>query len=145
MKKTGEGLSAGRAFVGREDLLSAFDEALAGVPRDAPRVLAFHGIGGIGKSRLIRRLRGEGGDPAQIPAGVAHAKINFQDPENRLPTKALERARAQLHGQGVPFTTFDIAFAVWWKLANPSIDRQGRQRVVGEAGPGGAGAHRGVD
>ena len=111
-----------RSFVGREDLLLAFDEALAGVPADEPRVLAFHGIGGIGKSRLIRRLRGDGDDPRRIPDGVVDAKIDFQEAENRLPGKALERARAQLHSQGVHFPTFDIAFAVWWKLANPNLD-----------------------
>lgn len=117
----GKSPSVVREFAGREDLLSAFDEALQLVTLDSPRVLAFYGIGGIGKSRLIRRLRGDQPDPSQLPRGAVQARIDFKDASNRLPVKALERARAQLHRQGVEFPTFDIAFAVWWRLANPAL------------------------
>ncbi|CAM5649875.1 hypothetical protein SAVIM338S_06494 [Streptomyces avidinii] len=53
----GERLSTARvrAFIGRDDQLARFGEALAGDPQ-APFVFYVYGPGGIGKSTLLRRL-----------------------------------------------------------------------------------------
>src|SRR4051794_41491590 len=73
-----------RTFVGRDDELSRFGEALSG--RSARRVFLVHGVGGIGKSTLLGEFRtralaagrpavlldGPGGDPSPGagPAGL---------------------------------------------------------------------------
>ena len=52
--------SEAELFTDREEFIDAFDEAIAGLRPEAPRVLVFHGTSGIGKSgiknELIRRL-----------------------------------------------------------------------------------------
>lgn len=118
--------SAGRQFTDRETFLAAFDHALDALTPDAHRVLVYYGVGGIGKSRLIRRLRERllgtaDRDPSPPRPDVVHTVVDFQESENRRAAKALERARARLHAQGVRFPTFDVAFAIYWKLANPSL------------------------
>ena len=110
-------------FAGRTDALRAFEDALVALGPDQPQVLVYHGVGGIGKSRLVRRLRRRGLDESErhfLPEDMPHAKVDFQYPENQFRNKALESVRAQLNGQGIRFPTFDIAFAAWWKLVHPS-------------------------
>ncbi len=57
MGSVGERLSSarGRAFIGREEELDCFAQALTGDPH-APLVFYAYGPGGIGKSTLVRRL-----------------------------------------------------------------------------------------
>lgn len=57
MVSMGERLSTARvrAFIGRDEQLARFGEALAGDPQ-APFAFYVHGPGGIGKSTLLRRL-----------------------------------------------------------------------------------------
>ncbi|MEM8560053.1 MAG: tetratricopeptide repeat protein [Bacteroidota bacterium] len=112
----------GRKFVGREALITGFETALDTLTPDRHSVLMFYGVGGIGKSALIRELRRRLREerPASLPPAV-HARVDFTDPESRLPTTALVRARSDLHRQGVPFLSFDIAFAHYWSLAYPHL------------------------
>ncbi|MEM9998488.1 MAG: tetratricopeptide repeat protein [Bacteroidota bacterium] len=113
---------AARQFTDREEFKAVFDAALDSVTPDRHSVLMFYGVGGIGKSALIRELRRRLREerPADRPSAV-HARVDFTDPESRLPTTALVRARSDLHRQGVPFLSFDIAFAHYWSLAYPHL------------------------
>ncbi|MEL6614075.1 MAG: hypothetical protein AAFQ53_18415, partial [Bacteroidota bacterium] len=113
---------AARQFTDREEFKAVFDAVLDSVTPDRHSVLMFYGVGGIGKSALIRELRRRLREerPADRPPAV-HARVDFTDPENRLPTTALVRARSDLHRQGVPFLSFDIAFAHYWSLAYPHL------------------------
>ncbi|MEO0742526.1 MAG: tetratricopeptide repeat protein [Bacteroidota bacterium] len=113
---------AARQFTDRDEFKAVFDTALDSVTPDRHSVLMFYGVGGIGKSGLIRELRRRLSEerPADRPPAV-HARVDFTDPENRLPTTALVRARSDLHRQGVPFLSFDIAFAHYWSLAYPHL------------------------
>lgn len=118
--------SASRQFTDREPFLTTFDNALEGLTPGRWSVTNFHGVGGIGKTELIRklqnRLRGVPPDQDHARPEVAHVLINFQEASNRHQARALESARARLHdGFGVSFPTFDVAFAIYWKLANPSL------------------------
>ena len=130
-KRLGEPEPATRQFTDREGFLAAFDYALDAVTPDRYRVLAFYGVGGIGKTSLIRELRRR---LREDRPAVAHARLDLRDGENRLPASALLRLRAALHDRhGIPFPTFDVAFAVYWKLANPHLPlAKSELRFLGE-------------
>ncbi|KQC34870.1 ATP-binding protein [Frankia sp. ACN1ag] len=110
-----------REFVDREPLLRAFEEEIGRV-RDAlagrassPRVLNVTGVGGIGKSRLLRELR------VRAPEGWRTASLDLQVPAMRQQEDALAVLRAELGGQGVRFDRFDLAYAVLWQRIHPHL------------------------
>jgi tetratricopeptide (TPR) repeat protein len=107
-------LSGERRFVDRVEALAAFRSELAAVG-DRPRVLNYSGVGGIGKSRLLRELRG---DLAQGPSRTA--LLDLQVPALRQHEDALPVLRRAFGQQGVRFDRFDIAFAVLWQRFHPN-------------------------
>ncbi len=108
-----------RPFTDREEFLAAFEGARRGIARDQHGVLVYYGVGGIGKTSLLHELRRWLRDGAP---DVAQARLDLRDGEARIPASALVRLRGALRdGWGVPFPTFDIAFATYWKLANPHL------------------------
>ncbi|HEX2095280.1 MAG TPA: tetratricopeptide repeat protein [Longimicrobiaceae bacterium] len=110
---------ASRPFTDRDEFIAAFDAARRGIPRDRHHVLVYYGVGGIGKTALLQELRRRLREDAPW---VAHAGLDLRDASARLPAAALVRLRAALRdGYGVPFPTFDIAFAAYWRLANPHL------------------------
>ncbi|MEO1478532.1 MAG: hypothetical protein AAFV01_08145 [Bacteroidota bacterium] len=95
---------AARQFTDRDEFKAVFDTALDSVTPDRHSVLMFYGVGGIGKSALIRELRRRLREerPADRPPAV-HARVEFTDPESRLPTTALVRAlRGVVSGSTYP-------------------------------------------
>lgn len=104
-------------FVGRSGPRALFDATWASVNPQGTAVIVFHGIGGIGKTRLLREL------DASLASGGAHparATIDFADRTNHTAAKSLERARVQYaRSANVSFPSFDIAFSIYWALANP--------------------------
>ncbi|SNQ47866.1 conserved hypothetical protein [Frankia canadensis] len=110
-----------RQFVDREPLLRAFQEEIGlvqaaltdGAP--FPRVLNVTGVGGIGKSRLLRELR------VRAPEGWRTASLDLQVPAMRQQEDALAVLRADLGGQGVRFDRFDLAYAVLWQRIHPHL------------------------
>jgi len=108
-----------RQFTDRADVLAAFEAALAGTASERHYVLSYYGVGGIGKTSLLREIRRR---LREEHPSVAHAQLDLRDGTSRLPATALMRLRTLLRdGHGVPFPTFDIAFAVHWRLANPHL------------------------
>lgn len=106
-------------FTGRAGPQAVADEAWASLTPQDPRVLVFHGIGGIGKSRLLRELRATFAD---AHPDAPHGLLDFADRDVHTPAKALERLRIRYHdGFGVRFPSFDVAFAIYWCLANPGV------------------------
>ncbi|HEX5348956.1 MAG TPA: AAA family ATPase [Pseudonocardiaceae bacterium] len=85
-----------RRFVNRESVLAAFAEELSRVA-DQPRVLNVVGVGGIGKSRLVRELRNraaasQGCRTAVLDLQVAAAGKCVGRPADRVrPTAGLLR------------------------------------------------------
>lgn len=122
MPRTNRALGIGpghlsRPFIGRDEAIGAFSTALARTAADRCSVLNFYGIGGIGKTRLIkeirRRLREE-------QPSVAHAQLDMRIGAHRHPATALMGLRTVLHDDfGMRFPTFEIAFAAYWKLVHP--------------------------
>jgi len=125
---------SGRAFVGRQDLLRLFRDTLHEHQQEVktaqeikneikPRVLNFWGVSGIGKSELLAQLRKE----AQAPPyhATVFAGVEFQAgtrTETDLALRAIRREAKQKYR--VDFPTFDIAFAIYWKVAKPDITLQ---------------------
>jgi tetratricopeptide (TPR) repeat protein len=108
-----------RPFAGRQDLLNTFSTALARPLDGSARVIAFHGVGGIGKTRLLEEMWRQ---LLEDSSTRAYGWLDFRDPENRRPTTALARLRGAFRRAfDVSFPSFDIAFAIHWALAYPHI------------------------
>ncbi len=111
---------AARQFTDRESFLAAFKVALAekvSNPKEQ-RVFVLYGIGGIGKTRLRKELmQGLAAAQPELPMAV----LDFAEPSLREPDAALASLRQSLGREhGVDFRRFDIAYAVYWKLARPT-------------------------
>jgi tetratricopeptide (TPR) repeat protein len=103
-----------RKFVDREHILAAYAEELRDAG-DGLQVLNVVGIGGIGKSRLLRELR----DRAR--ATHRTATLDLQIPAMRQQEDALSVLRVELGRQGVKFDRFDIGYAVFWQRLHPHL------------------------
>lgn len=103
-----------RRFVDREAIRLAFAEELQRMG-SGPRVFNVVGVGGIGKSRLLRELQ-DG-----CPDGVRTAVLDLQIPALRQQEDALAVMRVALGRQGVRFDRFDIAYAVLWQRLHPHL------------------------
>ncbi len=93
-----EDLLAIRNFTDREEAIAAFNRHLNAAEGAALPVLHFYGVGGIGKSLLLRKLRDE------LPPGLPHARVDFEFAGMRDELRALTLLRVNL-GQ-----EFDLAF-----------------------------------
>lgn len=103
-----------RPFVNREQVLSDFAAELTRVGA-GPRVFNVTGVGGIGKSRLLRELE----DRAR--SQFRTAIIDLQVPALRRQDDALAVLRGQLGRKHVDFDRFDIAYAVLWQRLHPHL------------------------
>ena len=103
-----------RPFVNREQVLSDFAAELTRIGT-GPRVFNVTGVGGIGKSRLLRELE----DRAR--PRFRTAVIDLQVPALRRQDDALAVLRGQLGKQHVDFDRFDIAYAVLWQRLHPHL------------------------
>ncbi len=113
--------------MGRNDLIDIFRknlreqwkavESTDGKPQ--PRVLNIWGVSGIGKTELVRQLRGAAEEEfhASVFAGVEFQPGGVTEVDIAL--RAIRReARDKYH---VDFPTFDIAYAIYWKVARPDF------------------------
>ena len=103
-----------RPFVNREQVLADFADELTRIG-NGPRVFNVTGVGGIGKSRLLRELQDRAAPQFRT------ATIDLQVPALRRQDDALAVLRAQLGSQGVGFDRFDIAYAVLWQRLHPHL------------------------
>jgi tetratricopeptide (TPR) repeat protein len=93
-------------FTDREDQQELFHRLLNSAVE--PPVLVFYGVGGTGKSWLLKKLRG------QIPPDIPNAILDFDRPSGGRryvldPAAAFYQIRQQL---GKPTPRFDLAFGV---------------------------------
>jgi aminoglycoside phosphotransferase (APT) family kinase protein/tetratricopeptide (TPR) repeat protein len=103
-----------RRFVDREPVLDAFTEELSRLG-SGPRVFNVVGVGGIGKSRLLRELTD------RAAGRYRTATVDLQVPAMRQQEDALAVLRGELGTQGVHFDRFDIAYAVLWQRLHPQL------------------------
>jgi tetratricopeptide (TPR) repeat protein len=103
-----------RRFVDREPVLAAFAGELRQVG-SRPRVLNLVGVGGIGKSRLLRELAERTGKDTRSVI------LDLQVPVLRQQEDALAVLRMELGRQGAEFDRFDIAYTVLWQRLHPQL------------------------
>ena len=103
-----------RPFVDREHVLADFNAELARIG-SGPRVFNVTGVGGIGKSRLLRELKD------RTSPRFRTATIDLQVQALRHQDDALAVLRQQLGSQGAGFDRFDIAYAVLWQRLHPHL------------------------
>ncbi len=95
----------------------------------ARNVLVFHGVGGIGKTTLSRRLEewasgaladpGEWGIPP-LTRVAASARIDLHGAQGNFNPAAAVVALRRALGQVKPrWPAFDLAFGAWWTAAHP--------------------------
>lgn len=124
---------AKRVFAGRQKAQEVFASEIRITDfKDRYRVLMWYGLGGEGKSSLLRtfvRLGEEfnaGQKAHKKHPGVALAKIDFDDDRLKRIDAALYSIRLQLAQQsGFSFNTFDAAFLSYYKKTRPGMNVQG--------------------
>lgn len=95
----------------------------------ARNVLVFHGVGGVGKTTLSRRLQdwvsgtlpssGEWGPRPLIPVS-ATARIDLHGAQGNFnPAAAVVALRRALGAIKPRWPAFDLAFGAWWAAAHP--------------------------
>lgn len=116
-------------FVDRKPFIEAFDNAVsalrghtasaASAPVQRRNLLVFHGLGGIGKSRLIRRLEQRFGGGEQPESLRLSGRVDFDD-QGFIDTENLLIALRAAVGCGSRhWPAFDLAFTVYWERAHP--------------------------
>lgn len=103
-----------RRFVDREPVLAAFTDELTRIGA-GPRIFNPTGVGGIGKSRLLRELKD------RAAADYRTASLDLQVHSLRQQEDALAVLRSELGAQGIHFDRFDIAYAVLWQRLHPHL------------------------
>jgi len=121
-------------FTDRVAHMRSFVKALHEQAPGEQRVLVYHGVGGIGKSRLctefMRTLAGESvkaealgllTDPRER-ASLCWGQLDFQEPKVRDAPRALFTLRKRLaQRHGLRFPAFDFAYGEWWAKTNPDV------------------------
>jgi len=113
----GSSPKATRQFTDREGFIETFENALADLDPEAHHVVAYYGMGGIGKSRLRKELQSM---LDERDAPVAWATLNFETVKHRTVGEALYWMRSELRRkEGIRFLSFDLAYAVYWQKTHP--------------------------
>ncbi len=114
----GKDKSATRQFTDREELKQTFTRMVEQLSPQKHCVLVNYGIGGIGKSALqeeLTRLIKQKKDNNLI-----WSRLNFED--YKTATAAVRNLRFKLGGDHkIPFYAYDVAYAIYWRKANPDI------------------------
>ena len=122
--------TAKRVFTDREGDREVFGAACDRTEtRELYQVLMWYGVGGQGKSALLREFgrmlasRNEAAAEARSERRLALAKVDFDDERLKRIDSALYSLRLQLgQSTGFAFHTFDAAFVSYYKKTRPGID-----------------------
>jgi tetratricopeptide (TPR) repeat protein len=110
--------TASRQFTDREAFTKAFQDVLPKMKasdKELP-ILVFYGVGGIGKTRLLRELSGML-DADKSPS--LWVLLNFEE-HIRDMQSALFHLRKLLNAKyKIQFPTFDLAYAIFWQKTHP--------------------------
>ncbi|MEZ5357444.1 MAG: hypothetical protein R3F48_01345 [Candidatus Zixiibacteriota bacterium] len=115
-------------FVGREKEIEIFRQALAakfgttaiGDESAEPMVLVFHGVAGIGKSEISKKLMTE--TLTNVYSKAIGVQIDLEETLFHTPESGTLQIRERIHSQyGVKFPVFDIAYAVYFAKAYPDL------------------------
>lgn len=102
-------VAAQRFFTDREDVIRAFQSALAVAASQPTRAVVFYGVGGVGKTSLLHRLR------ETLPEAFPHAMVDLQGvgDKTRAYREVLLKLRFDLGTSfRLDFPRFDLCLAV---------------------------------
>lgn len=123
-----EKLSAVREFTDRDEPTKAFLRAFEQkIPTDY-KVLTYYGIGGIGKSRLLKELYKK---TEELKQPLLKGLLNFYEEKYRSPGEALICLREEMKKTtNIKFTTFDLAYTIYWKKLNPQLNMKSKENSL---------------
>lgn len=108
-----------RRFTDRQQYLEIFENSLKLTP---PPVLMFYGIGGVGKTWLLRYLLSEYCSPKkQSASSRAYAFLSFRSGHTNMSVeRALYQAKIMLKatGKNLMFPKFDLFWGLLWEKSN---------------------------
>ncbi|WP_442596621.1 tetratricopeptide repeat protein [Neobacillus sp. D3-1R] len=120
--------TASRQFTDREAPKQSFLKAFHSIQEDRFKVLVFYGVGGIGKSRLLKELQTL---TSSLDETAIKVSIDFRDEKHREPSEALIWLRQQLTQEyKIKFTTFDLAYGVYWSKIKPQLTLKSEQKNI---------------
>ena len=118
---TARKFSAQKAFTDRTELLEWFEDGLVAQRPDEYRVLAVHGVGGHGKTRLCKEFMKTVAQRADSFKSFGWAHVDFENARFRQPEETLLHIRLALaKTAGVPFPVFNVAFIRHFELTQKS-------------------------
>ncbi|MEK5442467.1 tetratricopeptide repeat protein [Fredinandcohnia sp. FSL W7-1320] len=120
--------TASRQFTDREEPRNSFRKAFKTLSDDQYKVLIFYGVGGIGKSRLLKELYSL---TSSIDASTIKVSIDFREQKHRDPSEALIWLRQQLTKEyQIKFTTFDLAYAVYFSRMKSQLTLKSERKSL---------------
>ncbi|NYB74515.1 hypothetical protein HZF24_10245 [Sedimentibacter hydroxybenzoicus DSM 7310] len=114
-----------KEFINRETPRNIFYSAIDNSNTLKKNVIMYYGIGGIGKSSLIKNLK----DYAN-KKNILYSFVDFDDPAFRLPFKALIELKKNLN---IPMPHFDVAAALCFIKRNPELKFNDKSLFEGNA------------
>ncbi|MBP0723687.1 tetratricopeptide repeat protein [Bacillus sp. RG28] len=120
--------TASRQFTDREIPRQSFRKAFNSLRNDQYKVLVYYGVGGVGKSRLLKELQNQ---TSSLDDSAVKVSIDFRESKHRDPSEALIWLRQQLTKEyNIKFTTFDLAYAVYWSRMKPQLLLKSEGRAI---------------
>ena len=102
-----------KEFINRDKPRNFFYTSLENFSVEKKKVIAYYGIGGIGKSSLVQNLQ-----DYVCKQEILYTFVDFDDPAFRLPFKALIELKKN---SNIPMPHFDVAAAMCFIKRNPEI------------------------
>lgn len=107
------------------------EQSAPSTPMAAHNILVFHGMGGVGKSALSKRLeswvvgnlpRSDPWGPGPRPPMLATGRFDFFGSRGSVdPTEVILTLRKTLSSVKPKWPAFDWALATWWSASHPDV------------------------
>jgi hypothetical protein len=113
-----------KEFTNRDTQRRAFLSLVDGLAnnlenKDECRVVVYYGVGGVGKSSLLKQLTH---DLLKVRDNAAFSSVDFIDPSCRTVAKALlELQRNIVCNKKISWPHFELAYSLYFKKKNPDI------------------------
>ena len=111
-------------FYERETYIDIFNKELTNVKKDNINLLMYYGVGGIGKTTLLKHLYDNHTN------NNIKILINLEEYSN--PLNFYSKLILELHKSNIKLFNFKIAFAIYWNKLNPNLAMKENEAFKGE-------------